>query len=207
VKLGDFGIARVLDHTTSKAKTAVGTPYYASPEVCDSQPYGFKADVWAMGVVLHELMALEQPFKGPSLVALVLRIIQSEPAPLPDTYSEEARDVCLQALRKNPEERPSACQLLELPAVRQATEQLEQRSPLPCLLYPVTPSSSRRLAGRAAAAEVTAPQDELFVATARSNDCLVVSGKDLGEFSGSVDAVDTLMAALLGGDFPGLSAE
>jgi len=36
VKLGDFGIARVLSNTRSKAKTVVGTPYYLSPEIIES---------------------------------------------------------------------------------------------------------------------------------------------------------------------------
>ena len=45
IKLGDFGIARVLSDTKSKAKTVVGTPYYLAPEIIQNQPYSFKADI------------------------------------------------------------------------------------------------------------------------------------------------------------------
>lgn len=58
VKLGDFGIARVLSNTRSKAKTVVGTPYYLSPEIIESHPYNFKSDVWSLGVLLYEMCAL-----------------------------------------------------------------------------------------------------------------------------------------------------
>ena len=43
MKLGDFGIARVLNATAELAKTACGTPYYMSPEICDNKPYNDKA--------------------------------------------------------------------------------------------------------------------------------------------------------------------
>jgi len=56
--LGDFGIARVLSSTRSKAKTVVGTPYYLSPEIIRGDPYSFKSDVWALGVLLYEMCAL-----------------------------------------------------------------------------------------------------------------------------------------------------
>jgi len=58
VKLGDFGIARVLSNTKSRAKTVVGTPYYLSPEIIESQPYSFKSDIWSLGVLLYEMCAL-----------------------------------------------------------------------------------------------------------------------------------------------------
>ncbi|KAF4735665.1 hypothetical protein FOZ62_000172, partial [Perkinsus olseni] len=48
VKLGDFGISRVLEKTRDLARTMVGTPYYLSPEIIMEQPYGFKSDVWSM---------------------------------------------------------------------------------------------------------------------------------------------------------------
>lgn len=49
VKLGDFGISKVLENTNEAAMTVVGTPYYMSPEVCENKPYTFKSDVWALG--------------------------------------------------------------------------------------------------------------------------------------------------------------
>ena len=49
VKLGDFGISKVLENTCEGAMTVVGTPYYMSPEVCENKPYSFKSDVWALG--------------------------------------------------------------------------------------------------------------------------------------------------------------
>ncbi|XP_015768771.1 PREDICTED: serine/threonine-protein kinase Nek5-like, partial [Acropora digitifera] len=42
VKLGDFGIARVLHSTVELARTAIGTPYYLSPEICENRPYNNK---------------------------------------------------------------------------------------------------------------------------------------------------------------------
>ena len=62
VKLGDFGIARVLNSTVELAKTACGTPYYMSPEICDNKPYNDRSDVWSMGCLLYEMASLRCPF-------------------------------------------------------------------------------------------------------------------------------------------------
>lgn len=58
VKLGDFGISRILSNTKSKAKTVVGTPFYLSPEIIRSESYNFKSDIWSLGVLLYEMAAL-----------------------------------------------------------------------------------------------------------------------------------------------------
>jgi len=76
IKLGDFGIARVLSDTKSKAKTVVGTPYYLSPEIIKSEPYSFKSDIWSLGVLLYEMCALTPPFNAQSLHQLAQKIIQ-----------------------------------------------------------------------------------------------------------------------------------
>ena len=55
VKVGDFGVAKVLSTQTNFARTVVGTPYYLSPELCEDKPYNEKSDMWAAGVVLYEL--------------------------------------------------------------------------------------------------------------------------------------------------------
>lgn len=59
IKLGDFGISRVLEHSLDVANTVVGTPYYMSPEVCESKPYTYKSDIWSVGCVLYELCTLK----------------------------------------------------------------------------------------------------------------------------------------------------
>lgn len=112
VKIGDFGIAKILDHSTAKAKTCLGTPHYASPEVCDSRPYGLKADIWALGIVLNELLALEAPFRAHNLVALLVKILSGEPQPLPDWCSPEVRELVALLLQKDPEHRPTCEELL-----------------------------------------------------------------------------------------------
>merc|ERR1719296_179268 len=47
-KLGDFGIARVLHTSEQWVQTCIGTPSHLPPEMCEGQPYDFKADVWGM---------------------------------------------------------------------------------------------------------------------------------------------------------------
>ncbi|KAA6362949.1 MAG: putative protein kinase domain protein [Streblomastix strix] len=51
VKLGDFGISRMLSSTREMAKTVIGTPYYLSPEICKDEKYSFKSDIWSVKVV------------------------------------------------------------------------------------------------------------------------------------------------------------
>ena len=64
VKLGDFGIARILEDNAERisartCRTAVGTPLYMSPELCTGASYGQKADMWALGCVLYEVDFLD----------------------------------------------------------------------------------------------------------------------------------------------------
>ena len=67
LKLGDFGISRELSSTNAKAQTACGTPYFMPPEVCLGKPYDHKADVWAVGVILYEMITLKKPFESDSI--------------------------------------------------------------------------------------------------------------------------------------------
>ena len=71
IKLGDFGISKLLDTSHDKANSVVGTPYYLSPEACESQPYTYKSDIWALGCVLYELCTLRHPFEAKNLITLL----------------------------------------------------------------------------------------------------------------------------------------
>jgi len=56
LKIGDFGISKVLDNTS--AKTFVGTPYYLSPEVCENRPYNLSSDLWSLGCIIYEMCTM-----------------------------------------------------------------------------------------------------------------------------------------------------
>ena len=78
VKLGDFGIAKVLGSRGEMANTMVGTPHYLSPELCQGQVYDQKSDVWALGCVLYEMAALRKPFDASNMPAIIFSIMRSK---------------------------------------------------------------------------------------------------------------------------------
>ena len=84
VKLGDFGIARVMSSSGSLAETQIGTPYYLSPEIYEDKPYGKKSDMWSLGVLLYEVIALELPFKASNIAALARKVLSEPPSRLPN---------------------------------------------------------------------------------------------------------------------------
>lgn len=113
VKLGDFGIARVLEATKDYAKTMVGTPYYLSPEIIQDLPYAYKSDVWSMGVVLYEMATLKHPFDADCLVNLAAKILKDDIPPLDHKYSSNFVVLTQSMLRKNDKERPSIREILQ----------------------------------------------------------------------------------------------
>eukprot|EP00931_Biecheleriopsis_adriatica_P066352 TRINITY_DN4072_c1_g2_i1.p1 TRINITY_DN4072_c1_g2~~TRINITY_DN4072_c1_g2_i1.p1 ORF type:complete len:470 (-),score=88.06 TRINITY_DN4072_c1_g2_i1:67-1476(-) len=124
LKMGDFGIAKVLNCTQAVARTQIGTPYYLSPEVCQEKPYSWGSDIWAMGIILYELCALKLPFDGGSnMVVLVQSIVRGTAAPLPEDYSAFVRNLCNDMLSKNPANRPSAGAILTRPEMQRIVQQ------------------------------------------------------------------------------------
>ncbi|RLN45443.1 hypothetical protein BBJ28_00006631 [Nothophytophthora sp. Chile5] len=124
VKLGDFGIAKTLDSTLDQAKTVVGTPYYMSPEVCESKPYSYASDVWSLGCVLYEMLALRHAFDAPNILTLILQIVQQEFAPVPSHYDKEVYELLRKLLDKDPARRPSMEQIFAMPYIRNHMEGL-----------------------------------------------------------------------------------
>eukprot|EP01083_Nonionella_stella_P065915 173110_1 len=114
VKLGDFGISKVLSSDTDFARTMIGTPYYLSPEVLEHKPYRDKSDVWALGCVLVELATLKHAFEARALPELVNRIVTGNTPTLPTTFTANFRSLIASMLSKNPDDRPSFNKLLSL---------------------------------------------------------------------------------------------
>ncbi|XP_020825680.1 serine/threonine-protein kinase Nek5 isoform X2 [Phascolarctos cinereus] len=114
-KLGDFGIARVLNNTMELARTCVGTPYYLSPEICQNKPYNNKTDIWSLGCVLYELCTLRHPFEGTNLYQLVLKICQAHFDPISTKFSSDLQTLVTQLFKIPPRNRPSINSVLKKP--------------------------------------------------------------------------------------------
>ncbi|XP_060583771.1 serine/threonine-protein kinase Nek4-like [Ruditapes philippinarum] len=113
VKLGDLGIAKVLDLNQSKADTFVGTPSYMSPELFSGQSYNHKTDIWGLGCCVYEMMTLKRAFQGKALWTLIREIKNGKVLNLPDTYSLELRTLVQEMMSQKPEDRPSSKDIVQ----------------------------------------------------------------------------------------------
>lgn len=117
VKLGDFGISKVLSCTSELARTCIGTPYYLSPEMCENRPYNNKSDIWALGCVLYEMAALKHAFAANNMKGLVLKIVKGSYAPIPAKYSRDLGMLLSQIFQREPRTRPSISVILRKPFI------------------------------------------------------------------------------------------
>jgi hypothetical protein len=83
VKIVDFGIARVADASQmTQTGLVLGTPSYMAPEVLAGSRFDHRADMWAVGVILYELLSGRRPFEGQTVPSLVYKIVHEKPRPL-----------------------------------------------------------------------------------------------------------------------------
>jgi serine/threonine protein kinase len=107
VKLTDFGIARAADasgHT--RAGDLLGTPSYISPEQALGRPATGASDLYALGVVAHEMISGAKPFDKPTPIATAMSHLHEPPPPLPDDVPEDLGGVIEDLLEKDPRDRP-----------------------------------------------------------------------------------------------------
>ena len=142
--VADFGIARALGaegEALTRTGLAVGTPHYMAPEQSsgDREVDG-RADVYAVGSVLYEMLAGEPPFTGPSARAIITRSMTERPRPITSTRSEvpaAIEAVVMKALAKGPVDRyPTAEAMIE--ALDHAVE--SARTPAPGTIPAATPA-------------------------------------------------------------------
>ncbi|HSD30127.1 MAG TPA: serine/threonine-protein kinase [Vicinamibacteria bacterium] len=88
VKILDFGIAKSLrgadltDPNLTQQGMVLGTPSYLSPELVQGHKVDHHADMWAVGVILYEMLAGRRPFEAPTITGLIHRIVSEPPPPL-----------------------------------------------------------------------------------------------------------------------------
>ncbi|MFO0740153.1 MAG: protein kinase [Labilithrix sp.] len=114
VKVLDFGVAKVLDEGDGRMgltgeSAVIGTSYYMAPEqVRDSSRVDARTDVWALGVILFELLTGERPFDGPTASAVTAAIVADPPRLLDDVRPDvppAIRAVIAKCLAKDPARR------------------------------------------------------------------------------------------------------
>ncbi|KAM6354803.1 serine/threonine-protein kinase Nek2 isoform 1-T1 [Podargus strigoides] len=128
VKLGDFGLARILHHDTSFAKTFVGTPYYMSPEQMNHMLYNEKSDIWSLGCLLYELCALSPPFRAYNQKELAEKIREGKFRRIPYRYSEKLNELLGEMLNVKDYCRPSVEDILQHPLIAYLVTEEQRKS-------------------------------------------------------------------------------
>ena len=120
--LGDLNVSKVAK--AGILYTQTGTPYYASPEVWSDKPYDSKSDIWSLGCVLYEILALVPPFRANDMNGLykrVMRGIYDEP---PKHYSSQLKKLIKAMIKTNPASRPSCFEIMNTETVKNKVTEL-----------------------------------------------------------------------------------
>ncbi|XP_073325294.1 serine/threonine-protein kinase Nek4 isoform X2 [Pagrus major] len=118
IKVGDLGIARVLENQNDMASTLIGTPYYMSPELFSNKPYNHKSDVWALGCCVYEMSTLKHAFNAKDMNSLVYRIVEGKLPQMPSRYDPQLGELIKSMLCKRPEDRPDVKLILRQPYIK-----------------------------------------------------------------------------------------
>ncbi|KAF3839594.1 hypothetical protein F7725_018311, partial [Dissostichus mawsoni] len=104
VTITDFGLAKQKQEN-SKLTSVVGT--ILTPEVVKNEPYGEKADVWALGCILYQMATLQPPFYSTNMLSLASKIVGAVYEPIEEgAFSERVTDMIRWCLSPDPDQRP-----------------------------------------------------------------------------------------------------
>ncbi|CAG9330592.1 unnamed protein product [Blepharisma stoltei] len=117
VKLGDFGLSRIMNEDSIYAYTHVGTPYYMSPEQFSDGKYNEKSDIWSTGCLLFEICALTPPFHARTQAELALKVKEGLKERIPKQYSSDLQLLVNAMMTVDYNRRPSIEEILRNPFI------------------------------------------------------------------------------------------
>lgn len=128
-KLSDFGLSKLKSSSSALTQSgSVGTPAYLAPETYKRPPqYTPKSDIFALAMVLWELVTRDRPFKDGVREQISMWIIQGEREPIPDTAPAVLRRVIEMCWDKDPEKRPGTEDIIK--SLAEAKTQAEAMGP------------------------------------------------------------------------------
>ncbi|XP_059018578.1 serine/threonine-protein kinase Nek11 isoform X2 [Mustela lutreola] len=124
LKIGDFGVSRLLMGSCDLATTLAGTPHYMSPEALKHQGYNTKSDIWSLACILYEMCCMNHAFTGSNFLSIVLKIVEGDTPSLPKRYPRELNAIMERMLNKSPSLRPSAMEILKIPYIDEQLQHL-----------------------------------------------------------------------------------
>lgn len=104
IRITDFGIAKIIrsDDATLSASVIVGTPLYMAPEQIEGSEIDCRADLYALGIVIYELITGRPPFLEGNIE---YHHIHTPPPPLPDSVPAKMTAIIMRAIEKKPANR------------------------------------------------------------------------------------------------------
>ncbi|ELK25332.1 Serine/threonine-protein kinase Nek11 [Myotis davidii] len=162
LKIGDFGVSRLLMGSCDLATTLTGTPHYMSPEALKHQGYDTKSDIWSLACILYEMCCMNHAFTGSNFLSIVLKIVEGDTPSLPTRYPRELNAIMERMLNKNPSLRPSAIEILKIPYI---DEQLQH---LICRYSEMSPEDKNLNCQKETAHIINAMQKQIHLQTLRA---------------------------------------
>lgn len=159
IKIGDFGLARATSANTATGAALLGTIAYLSPELVTRGVADTRSDIYAVGIMMYEMLTGEQPFTGEQPMQIAYRHA-NEPLPAPSSKNPrvpaELDELVLWATAKNPDDRPADARTL-LEEVRGTEALLDLPTGEPARPQKTQVLPSARTARHTGPADPTAP--------------------------------------------------